>query len=63
MRVRATAEIESEKVRAIGDVRAEVADLALQAAGRVVGETMSNERERRLVEEFIREQAVGGSSD
>jgi F-type H+-transporting ATPase subunit b len=63
MRVRATAEIEAEKVRAIGDVRAEVADLALQAAGRVVGETMSSERERRLVEEFIREQAVGGKTD
>jgi F-type H+-transporting ATPase subunit b len=63
MRVRATAEIEAEKVRAIGDVRAEVADLALQAAGRVVGETMSTERERRLVEEFIREQAVGGKTD
>jgi F-type H+-transporting ATPase subunit b len=63
LRVRATAEIEAEKVRAIGDVRAEVADLALQAAGRVVGETMSTERERRLVEEFIREQAVGGKTD
>lgn len=63
MRVRAAAEIEAEKARAISDVRAEVADLALQAAGRVVGETMSNERERRLVEEFIRERAVGGSSD
>jgi len=63
MRVRATAEIEAEKVRAIGDVRAEVADLALLAAGRVVGETMSTERERRLVEEFIREQPVSGSTD
>jgi F-type H+-transporting ATPase subunit b len=63
MRVRAAAEIEAEKTRAIGEVRAEVADLALLAAGRVVGETMSNERERRLVEEFIRESAVGGSSD
>ena len=63
MRERAAAEIEAEKTRAIGEVRAEVADLALLAAGRVVGETMSNERERRLVEEFIRESAVGGSSD
>ena len=44
MRVRAAAEIEAEKVRAIADVRAEVADLALQAAGRVVGETMTDER-------------------
>jgi F-type H+-transporting ATPase subunit b len=63
LRERAATEIEAEKSRAIGEVRAEVADLALLAAGRVVGETMSNERERRLVEEFIRESAVGGSSD
>jgi F-type H+-transporting ATPase subunit b len=63
LRLRATAEIESEKIRAISDVRAEVADLALLAAGRVVGETMSSERERRLVEEFLRSSAVGGSSD
>ena len=63
MRDRATAEIEAEKVRAISDVRAEVADLALRAAGRVVGETMSSERERRLVEEFLQGSAVRGSSD
>ncbi len=63
LRERAASEIEAEKSRAIGEVRAEVADLALLAAGRVVGETMSSERERRLVEEFIRESAVGGSSD
>ena len=53
LRVRAAAEIEAEKARAISDVRAEVADLALAAAGRVVGETMSDTRQRRLVEEFI----------
>jgi F-type H+-transporting ATPase subunit b len=63
MRTRAAAEIEAEKVRAISEVRAEVADLALRAAGRVVGETMSSERERRLVEEFLSGSAVGGSSD
>ena len=59
MRVRATAEIEAEKVRAIADVRAEVADLALQAAGRVVGETMNQPRERRLVEEFLAQMDAG----
>jgi F-type H+-transporting ATPase subunit b len=63
MRVRAAAEIEAEKVRAIADVRAEVADLALLAAGRVVGETMSDARQRRLVEEFLAGSAVKGSSD
>jgi F-type H+-transporting ATPase subunit b len=55
MRQRATAEIESEKQRAIADLRNEVADLALRAAGRVVGETLTSERERRLVSEFLAE--------
>ena len=39
MRVRAAADIEAEKQRAIGELRAEVADLALAAAGVVVGES------------------------
>jgi F-type H+-transporting ATPase subunit b len=65
MRQRATAEIESEKQRAITDLRNEVADLALRAAGRVVGETLTSERERRLVSEFIAEagEPAGGSTN
>jgi F-type H+-transporting ATPase subunit b len=63
MRVRAAADIEAEKVRAIADVRAEVADLALQAAGRVVGETMTDERQRRLVDEFLRTAGTGGTNN
>ena len=62
IRVRASADIESEKQRAIGELRAEVADLALRAAGRVVGETMTDERQRRLVEEFLAEAAPAGGS-
>ena len=61
LRVRAAAEIEAEKVRALTEVRAEVADLALLAASRVVGETLTSDRERRLVEEFLRSSAVDGS--
>jgi F-type H+-transporting ATPase subunit b len=57
MRVRAAADIEAEKQRALADLRAEVADLALKAAGKVVGETMTNARQRRLVEEFLAESA------
>ena len=37
----------------------EVADLALRAAGRVVGETMNDERQRRLVDEFLAEAGSG----
>ncbi len=61
MRVRAAAEIEAEKVRAIADVRAEVADLALLAAGRVLGESMTDDRQRRLVDEFLSSSAIGDS--
>jgi F-type H+-transporting ATPase subunit b len=57
LRDQATADIESERQRALADVRGQVADLALLAAGRVVGETMSDDRQRRLVEDFLREVA------
>jgi F-type H+-transporting ATPase subunit b len=53
VRERAVAEIETERQRALADVRGQVAELALQAAGKVIGETMSDERERRLVDEFL----------
>jgi F-type H+-transporting ATPase subunit b len=55
MRTRAASDIEAEKQRAIADLRAEVADLALAAAGKVVGESMTGARQRRLVEEFLQE--------
>ena len=57
MRVRASEEITAEKQRALGELRSEVADLALQAAGRVVRETMTDQRQRRLVEEFLADPA------
>lgn len=60
MRVRAAAEIEAEKTRAIGELRGEVANLALAAAGRVVGETMTDDRNRRLVQEFLATPDVTG---
>jgi F-type H+-transporting ATPase subunit b len=63
MRERAAAEIEAEKSRAISEVRAEVADLALLAAGKVVGESMTDDRQRRLVEEFLRTSGVGDSKN
>jgi F-type H+-transporting ATPase subunit b len=61
IRVRAAADIEAEKTRALTEVRAEVADLALRAASRVVGETLTSERERRLVEEFLESASIGRS--
>jgi F-type H+-transporting ATPase subunit b len=60
LRERASAEIESEKQRAIADLRTEVADLAIEAASKVVGESLNGERERRLVAEFLAEASVPG---
>jgi F-type H+-transporting ATPase subunit b len=62
MRVRASDEIEAEKGRALAELRSEVAELALQAAGRVVRETMTDQRQRRLVEEFLAEPTPGSRS-
>lgn len=54
-REQAVSEINAERQRAVAEVRAQVADLALLAAGKVVGETMNDERQRRLVEQFLAE--------
>ena len=62
MRQRATAEIDAEKQRAIAELRGEVTDLALAAAGRVVGESMTGDRQRRLVADFLAELGAGGSN-
>ena len=55
MIARATGEITAEKERAIAELRTQVADLALQAAGRLVKADMNAATQRRLVEEFLAE--------
>ena len=63
LRQQAATEIDSEKQRAIAEIRTEVVDLALRAAGRVVGETMNDDRQRRLVDEFLAEAAPATGTD
>ena len=63
MRERAAADIEAEKQRAIGELRTEVADLALRAASKVVGESMTDDRQRRLVEEFLTTAGTGDTKN
>jgi F-type H+-transporting ATPase subunit b len=50
---RAQQEIEAEKQKAITEIRMQVVDLTLLASERVLGENMDNDRNRRLVSEFI----------
>jgi len=59
LRARATEEIEGEKARALAELRGEVAELALAAAGKVLHESMTGERQRRLVEEFLADPTAG----
>ena len=62
LRERAVADIDAERKRALADVRSEVAELALMAAGKVVSETMSGDRERRLVNEFLTQVSASAPS-
>jgi F-type H+-transporting ATPase subunit b len=59
IREKATADITAERDRALADLQAKVADLALTAAGKLVGEEMNDARQRRLVEGYL---AQGGSA-
>jgi F-type H+-transporting ATPase subunit b len=52
---RATEEITAEKERAMAELRGTVADLALEAAARLVRSDMNTTTQRRLVEEFLAE--------
>jgi F-type H+-transporting ATPase subunit b len=62
LRANALADIDAERLRALADVRGQVADLALLAAGKVVGETMGSDREKRLVDEFLAQVSVPAPS-
>src|SRR6187551_3734313 len=58
-------EITAEKERALAELRTHVAELALEAAGRLVRSEMDGPTQRRLVEDFLSEvspaQAAKGS--
>lgn len=51
--IQARLRIESEKRTAIAELRREVAELAVQAAGVVINANLDDERNRRLVDEMI----------
>ena len=52
---RAQEEIQAERNRAISEIRGEAAGLALDLAGRVIGESMDDDRHRRLIDRYIEE--------
>jgi F-type H+-transporting ATPase subunit b len=49
----ATAEAEVERNRILGDLRSQVASLAIAAANKLVGESLDERRQRALLDEFF----------
>ena len=56
---KAQAAINQEKEKALAELRSQVADLAVMAAGRVINKTLDAAEHRALVADFVRE--VGGN--
>ncbi|HVL38306.1 MAG TPA: hypothetical protein VM328_02840, partial [Fimbriimonadaceae bacterium] len=57
---RAEEEIEQQKNRALTEMRLEVVNLTLAATEKILGENIDNDRNRRLVQEFIDKVEVPG---
>lgn len=55
---RAREEVDRERVKARMELRREVVDLSLAAAGKLLGETVDEERNRKMVDDFIED--LGG---
>ena len=53
--VRARQEIDQERATAVAEIRAQVVDLALVAAGRVIEANLDADKNRQLVEETIKQ--------
>jgi len=56
--VRARAEIEQERQKAVQDLRLQVADLAVMAASRIIGESLDPKKHRELIERAIEEAEI-----
>ena len=52
---KARAEIAREKEQALNELRAEVADLAVGAAGKIIGRSVTAEDHEKMIDEFIKE--------
>jgi F-type H+-transporting ATPase subunit b len=53
--VRAREQMQREKDQAIAELRAQVADIAVEAASRIVKSSLTEEAQRKLVDDYIRE--------
>lgn len=52
-------EIENERKKVLRQAQSEIADLAIEAASKIVGANVDDEKNRRLVDEFLSNEEVG----
>ncbi len=55
-------QIQEEKAKAIAELRGQVADLAIDAAGRIIKASLDEKAQRALVEEYVKQLAPGRPS-
>lgn len=55
---KARAEIQQERQKAVQDLRSQVADLAVMAAGRIIGESLDAKKHHELIERAIEEAEI-----
>ena len=55
IREKASADIAREKKKALNDAKDEISALALEIAGKVVGESLDEDRQKQLVDKFLAE--------
>ena len=55
IREKASADIAQEKKKAVAEAKGEISDLAIEIAGKVIGKTLNDAEQKRLVDSFIDE--------
>ena len=55
IREKAAADIARQKQKALNEAKDEISTIALEIAGKVVGETMDDDKQRKLVDKFLSE--------
>lgn len=55
IREKASADIAREKKKALNDAKDEISSLAMEIAGKVVGETLDEAQQKQLVDKFLEE--------
>lgn len=51
--------IENERKRVMQQAQSQIADLAIEAASKIVGENVDDEKNRKLVDDFLSDEEVG----